>query len=337
MQSQAHDHSHAHEARPVSRGMRLLLYVLTALTFVAGTQLFVLAEHTAVFFSWAAAPPVGAAFVGAGFWSASAVVLWSARRRDWAQARLIVPTIAVVATMLLVATLQHLDRFQGLFGLAWIEIYALFPPLLGGLVVMQLAVPGRDRHSGARLPRGLRAALAAQALAGVGVGAALYLSPGLAPSVWPWELSELMAKAVGTWLVGTGLTAGVVALVDDRAAMAGNALAQIVFGAGVLFALGRFAGQVDLAAPSAPLLLAYLAATLATGSYAAWLALREGRYAPTGVRGGIPVELRPSSKSDRERHALVPLAGGPNDTRAPNHPPTRVARPGLAQFGEASR
>jgi hypothetical protein len=43
-------------------------------------------------------------------------VLWSAGQRDWAQARVIVPRIAVVATMLLAATLeQHLDRFYGLF------------------------------------------------------------------------------------------------------------------------------------------------------------------------------------------------------------------------------
>jgi hypothetical protein len=76
-------------------------------------------------------------------------------------ARVIVPTIAVVATMLLAATLeQHLHRFHGLVGLAWVEIYSVFRPLLGGLVMMQLAVPGRDRNSGAQLPRGLRAALA---------------------------------------------------------------------------------------------------------------------------------------------------------------------------------
>lgn len=32
--------------------MRTLLYVLTALTFVVGTQLVMLAEHTAAFFAW---------------------------------------------------------------------------------------------------------------------------------------------------------------------------------------------------------------------------------------------------------------------------------------------
>ena len=50
--------------------------------------------------------------------------------------------------MLLAATLeQHLDRFHGLFGLAWVEIYSVLRPLLAGLVVMQLALPGRNLHS----------------------------------------------------------------------------------------------------------------------------------------------------------------------------------------------
>src|SRR4051812_33352503 len=114
-------------SRPVTRGMRALLYALTALTFIAGTQLFVLAEHTDAFFSWDVAPPVTAAFVGAGFWSAAVVAFWAARQRHWARARVIVPTIGIVAVMLLVATLQHTDAFDGLFGVAWIEIYAVFP------------------------------------------------------------------------------------------------------------------------------------------------------------------------------------------------------------------
>jgi hypothetical protein len=41
--------------------------------------------------------------------------------------------------------------------------------------VMQLAVPGRDRHPGARLPRGLRAVLAGHALAQIVFGAGALL------------------------------------------------------------------------------------------------------------------------------------------------------------------
>jgi len=160
--------------RQVTRGMHVLLYVLTALTFVVGTQLVVLADHTAQFFSWTIAIPASAAFIGAGFWGAATVVYWCARQRDWARGRVVVPTVAVVATMLLVATLQNLQAFHGLLGLAWIEVYAIFPPALIAITAMQLARPGTDPRLGARLPVGLRAALAVQAVVAIVAGIVLF-------------------------------------------------------------------------------------------------------------------------------------------------------------------
>jgi hypothetical protein len=307
-------------ARPVTRGMRVLLYALTALTFIAGTQLFVLADHTDAFFSWTVAPPITAAFVGAGFWSASAVVFWAARQRHWARARVIVPTIAVVATMLLLATLEHTDAFHGLFGIAWIEIYAVFPPVLAALAAMQLALPGVDRHSGEHLPRALRCGLAAEALVAIAAGAVMFASSSVASDLWPWALSDLTAKAIGTWLIGTGTAAGIVALVDDRAVMPGNALAQLVFGGGVLFAVTAFAPEVDFASPGAYALIAYAIATVAIGAAAAWLSLREGRYAPDDEpRGGIPVELRAGSVQPWFLNTSEPVvaSNGPSVKRPP--------------------
>ena len=232
--------------RPVSRGMHVLLYVLTALTFFAGTQLFILSEDTDQFFSWTIANPMSAAFIGAGFWGAAVVVFWCARQRAWARGRVVVPTVAVVATMLLVATLQNLESFHGLLGLAWIEVYALFPPILGAITIMQLAVPGADPHSGDRLPAALRLVLAVEALAAIVVGVLLFASsPSMAADLWAWPLTDLTSKAVGTWLVGTGVTCGMVALLDDRAAMPGWALAQMTLGAAILFGLARFESHVD--------------------------------------------------------------------------------------------
>lgn len=272
--------------------MRTLLYVLTALTFVVGTQLVVLAEHTATFFAWTIDESMSAAFIGAGFWSAATVVFWCARQRDWVRARMIVPTVAVVATMLLVATVQHLEVFHGPIGLAWIEVYAVFPPLLASIAVMQLCVPGHTRHSGQRLPQSLRLALGAQALVAFAAGAALYADPGTTVSWWPWPLTDLTSKAVGTWLVGIGMTAGFVTVVNDRAALPGWALAQVVLGGGVLLNLARFLGDVDADSPSTWILSAGFLATLLIGAWSAWHSWREGRYAPTEGLGGLPVEVR---------------------------------------------
>jgi hypothetical protein len=279
--------------RPVSRGMRGLLYVLTALTFVVGTQLFVFADRTQEFFSWTIGVPMSAAFLGAGFWGAAVVVFWCARQRMWALGRVVVPTVAIVATMLLIATVQNLEAFHGLLGLAWIEVYALFPPILGAVTVMQLAVPGTDARPRAPLPLALRATLAAQAAVAIAAGVLLYTSsPSVADSVWPWQLTDLTSKAIGTWLVGTGVTCAVVAALDDRAAAPGWALAQMTFGGALLFELLRFGGDVDFAEVSAWLIVAFFASMLALGAATAAAAWREGRFAPTPGVGGIPVEPR---------------------------------------------
>lgn len=153
---------------------------------------------------------MSAAFVGVGFWSAATVVFWCSRQRNWVRARVIVPTVAVVATMLMVATIEHLEVFHGPIGLAWIEVYAIFPPALFALAVMQLA-------SGAHA------------------------------SEWPWELTDLTSKAVGTWLVGTGVTAAFVAAVAYFAAT----LASGAAGTLLCRREGRF-GRVEGAALQIP-------------------------------------------------------------------------------------
>jgi hypothetical protein len=273
--------------------MHVLLYVLTALTFIVGTQLFILAEHTDQFFSRTIKAPMSAAFIGGGFWGAAVVVFWCARQRDWARGRVVVPTVAVVATMLLVATLQNLEAFHGLLGLAWIEVYAIFPPTLLAIWIMQLARPGLDPRIGERLPSALRLTLAIQAAAAIAAGILLYASsPSLADSVWSWPLTDLTSKAIGTWLVGTGTTCAVVALLDDRAVTPGWALAQMAFGAAVLFSLVRFNGDVAFDEVSVWLVIAFFVSTLASGAYATWIAWQEGRFAPIRGVGGIPVEPR---------------------------------------------
>lgn len=283
-------------SRQVSRGMHALLYLLTALTFLVGTQLLILAEYTDQFFSWTIGVPMTAAFVGAGFWGAAVVVFWCARQRDWARGRVVIPTVAIVVTMLLIATLQNLDQFHGLLGLAWIEVYVLFGPALGAITIMQLVKPGVDRHSGVRLQGWLRLVFAAQAVSAIAFGALLFISsPSLADSVWPWPLTDLTSKAIGTWLVGTGATCGVISLLDDRDAMPGWALAQIAFAGAVLLSLLRFSEDVDFGELSAWLLVLFFASMLVSGGFAAWSAWREGLYAPIEAAGGIPVELRGSS------------------------------------------
>ena len=53
--------------RPLTAGLRRLLYVAVALVALAGFQLFILTDHTARYFSWTIEPGMTAAFLGAGY------------------------------------------------------------------------------------------------------------------------------------------------------------------------------------------------------------------------------------------------------------------------------
>src|SRR5438046_10074004 len=120
--------------------LRATLWLFAALAFVAGLLLFVLGEHTNRFFSWTIKPPLSAAFLGASYWAALVLIAWSARRGSWADARAAMSPVLSIATLLLVATLIHIDRFHlhSLFGWFWVIVYALVPPALVFLLWRQL-------------------------------------------------------------------------------------------------------------------------------------------------------------------------------------------------------
>jgi hypothetical protein len=146
----------------------------------------------------------------------------------------------------------------------------------------------------------------------IAAGVAIYADGGSA-SIWPWELTPLAAKAVGTWLIGIGLTAGVVAAIDDRADMPGNSISQLVLGVATLIALLRFGGDAELTSGEGVAFVAVGLAILGSGTYGALAALREGRFAPTLQPGGIPVELRPDFALSTEGVGFEPTRdrGGP--------------------------
>jgi hypothetical protein len=65
------------------------------------------------------------------------------------------------------------------------------------------------------------------------VGILLFVgSADLRADIWPWVLTPLTAKAVGTWLIGIGVIAGYIALFDDRADVPGNSVAYLVLSRG---------------------------------------------------------------------------------------------------------
>ena len=197
----------------MSNAMRRLFLVTGALVTVIAAQLFVLTEQTESYFAWTIAVPLSAAWLGAGYCSGIALLWLAARERLWRQARIVVPAVLDLTLAMVVTTFMHLDLFhlEGPLGTAtlaaygWVASYILVPLSIMLLLPRQLRAPTHEINRGPPLSSWMRLVLAAQAAVLLTVGVALLVAPERAASLWLWPLTPLTARAIGAWLLGTGI------------------------------------------------------------------------------------------------------------------------------------
>ena len=145
--------------RTRTRAMNRLLVGSCLFSTAAFVLTYILAEDTEQYFAWTVQPPLSAAFFGAGYGAGALLAGLSLRERSWARIRPGVLAIIIFATLTLVVTLLHRDRFHfGAGGFAegsawlWLAIYIVFP--IAGVIalVTEWRALGSDPRR-ARFPR----------------------------------------------------------------------------------------------------------------------------------------------------------------------------------------
>jgi hypothetical protein len=275
------------ELRTVSRGTKALLGVFVALTAVATTVLYGLSGSTDRYFSWTIEPALTAAFLGAGYAAGFVLVVLGLRSRSWAQARAAVVTVTVFASLTLVATLLHLDKFHFGAGGAiarfaawfWLGVYVVVPVALVALIVHQQRAPGVDPERRRPVPSWLVAAFALQGLVMLVVGVALFVAPSTAKTLWPWTLTPLTARVVAAWLIAFAVAAVLTVLERDLDRLAAGTVAYTVLGVLELLALARFAGEVRWGSAAGIGYLVVLVSVVPVGA-AGWLVAARARRRP---------------------------------------------------------
>jgi hypothetical protein len=257
--------------------MRVLLGAFAVLTALAVGSLFVLATSTEETFAWTIAPPLTAAFIGAGYGAGFLLVVLSLRAGTWACVRVPVMTIFVFVVLTLTATLIHLDRlhfageFAGLGPLAkgaawvWFAVYLVVPVALLVLGVAQERAPGADPPARHPVPAALRGALGVESAVLVVVGVLLYAVPTSADTVWPWQLTPFTGRIIAAWLLAFGVATALASVAGDLERLRTAAIAYTAFGALVAIAVLRFPGTVEWGHPAAWLFVAVTVAVIATG------------------------------------------------------------------------
>jgi drug/metabolite transporter (DMT)-like permease len=257
----------------LSPELRALLWVFAALALAAGVLLFVFSGNTNDTFSWSIKPSLTAAFLGASYWAACALFVWSARSGTWQRARAALLPAFVIAVLLLVATIVHFDRFhKDLFGYFWLSAYVLVPVLMLLALWRQLRVRSADARDAQPLPGWLRLALGAQAIVMAGVGVALFVSPGSADSLWPWTLTPLTARAIGAFLIGFAAAASWAVFDNDLRHLGGSAWAYALLGMLELIAFLRYPDELDGSGARGVIYVAFVATVLAAGLVGLYLA-----------------------------------------------------------------
>jgi hypothetical protein len=258
--------------------MRMLLGAFAVLTALGTVALFVRASTTERTFAWTIQPPLTAAFLGAGYGAGFVLVVLSMRAHTWVDVRLPLLTIFVFVALTLVATLLHVDKlhFHGDFaaldplakGAAWfwLGVYVVLPVAMLVLLVVQERAPGSDPPNRHPVPVALRAALGVESVVLLVVGAAMFVAPVTATTLWPWQLTPFTARVVAAWLLAFGVATALAACTGDLERLRTAATAYTVFGVLVLVAVLRFLDTVQWGRPVAWVFLVMVVAVVVTGA-----------------------------------------------------------------------
>jgi hypothetical protein len=243
---------------PLGKFSRLFLnFAVLPLLFIAGVQLFILSEQTEMYFAWTLPLPLTAAFMGAGYWSAMAHVLATGTRTNWERFRAALPAAFTATTLLLIATLLHLDQFHldspafvtRFVTWVWIAVYVFTPPIFLYLLVKHFRKAGDKGVN--PFPGWVRIGFYLIAAFGLIFGIGLFFMPESFMLLWPWNLAPLAARAVGAWMTTFGIAAATLAWQNDRLNGRGTIATLLAFCILQFIVLFRYLGSVDFAKPLA--------------------------------------------------------------------------------------
>ena len=267
--------------KPVTRFTQVVFILAAILAVIAGIQLYILTDYTDHFFAWTIAQPLSATFLGAGYWTGAALLLFAARERAWANIRVAMAAVGAFVPLMLLTTLLHLDRFHinstdlvaQVAAWAWMIVYAVVPFAVLAIVFVQLRTPGGDPPKQAAVPLGLRVLIGANAVISLVLGLALFLFPQTVFPFWPWQLTPLTARAIGSGFLAV-VVASVQFIRENAWSRSRNGtVSYLLIGGLQLFALARYPETVEWSRPGTWLYVLFMGAILFGGissTMAAW-------------------------------------------------------------------
>lgn len=209
-------------------------------------------DETADLWAWTIMPELTPIFMGAGYGAGAYFFFQTWRAERWHPSSAGVFGAAFFASLMLIATLIHWDKFNkgdapflaAFCFYAWVIVYILSP-----FVVMWLwwrnhqRDPRTPEPGDPVVPEMIRLGARVFAVGALVAAAVFFISPETAIDVWPWPLTELTARVLASFTAQVGV--GALLLSMDSRWSSWRLLLQTFFVATVLLLIGAIRESDD--------------------------------------------------------------------------------------------
>ncbi|MEO7909262.1 MAG: hypothetical protein ABIV47_06395 [Roseiflexaceae bacterium] len=188
----------------VTRGQRIYFAAVGLLALWVGIWGYFIPSRVDSAIPWLV-PPLHARFLGAIYLSATAFTVGSILARYYAEVRIVIGAITIWTGMLFAISLFYLGEFDYSHGPVWFWFgaYLIYP--LIGLWLIWRNRSLRETVVGPRLPSWVQAYLLVQGIGITVLGLALLLLPEFMVSIWPWNITRLLAQIYSSPFLAYGL------------------------------------------------------------------------------------------------------------------------------------
>jgi hypothetical protein len=260
---------------------------LGVVVFGAFVVLYFFPAETARLFAWPVAPPMTAMFMGASY--ANGVVFFAAvlRGRSWHRVWAPHVGVAAFATLLLVATVVHWDRFNHGHPVfwAWIALYATAPVLVPIALARNAREDPRTPEPDEPLvPVALRRAWLVPGVAFFALALAAFVAPAWLIPHWPWKATPLTMRVIAAFYSMLGVAVITVQNEARWSAWRVGAIGVVVWHALVLLAAGVRAQDFTPGGPRTAWLWSEAALLLGSVATLVIMELRRARMRAPAVR-----------------------------------------------------
>ena len=173
--------------------------LLGAVVFFAFCVLYFFPTRTKQLFAWPIAPPMTAMFIGASY--ANGVIFFASVLAGKKWHRIWAPHVGVFvfATLLLVATFLHWDKFTHNHPVFWIWVFIyIVAPILTPIALLRNW--GEDPHTpdarDAIVPLGLRIAWLLPGVIFLAAAIYAFINPAWLIPFWPWKATPLTMRVM---------------------------------------------------------------------------------------------------------------------------------------------